>query len=654
MLAEKIKEPVDNEAYVHEVKWDGFRIIAYKQGPSVMLRSRGNLDYTSIFTPVTQAVQSIKSDVVLDGEVCVLDDDGLPDFEAVQNYQKEKGDLVYYVFDLLWLDGRSWMQEPYEKRKKQLRKIISGHTVLLYSDHFEDGKGLFELAKEKGLEGIVSKRKDSPYKPGIRGGDWLKTPIKQRQEFVLGAWVESQKARSFRSLLFGAYTKQGALEWVGRSGSGFKEEQMKRILQKLQALEVKKSPFINEIKRTKGFKIHYIQPQLVAEFEFSGFTREGYIRKPATFLGFRKDKDPRQVFREKTVAVDTIAETASETRQKKPRYLNKDSGWRAVDQEQQGAQWTDFKVEGCTVPVHNLDRELWKGTSKGKLLLYYSEMADYLLPYCKDRPQSLALKLSTVYEGRTFIKDMEHREPSCSTVFTDRRRKQVEGKRNKIDYLICNNTATLLYMVNLGCVDINPWASRYTAPDHPDYITIDLDPTVPDGLSGKRLLKAEEDGFQKAIEIAQAAKSVFDQYKITSLIKTSGQTGLHLYLPCAGLRFQQAKRVAQYLAEQIHRRVATISTLEISKDLRGTRVFLDTTLNAYAFTIAAPYSVRPYHHEPLVSTPLRWQEVSEKSNRFDFTMESIFERVKQKGDLFKDLLDSSVAKKNSKIFGQWV
>jgi len=285
---------------------------------------------------------------------------------------------------------------------------------------------------------------------------------------------------------------------------------------------------------------------------------------------------------------------------------------------------------------------------KGKLLIYYSEMADYILPYIKDRPQSLNLKLAHAGGPTTFLKDMENRQPDCTKVFTDERRVKKTGKRAQIDYLICNNLETLIYLIDLGCVDVNTWASRAQHIEEPDYLWLDLDPTIPKGLKRKALQEAESKGFEKAIQVAIATQKVLKIRKLTGFVKTSGKTGLHIYIPCSGINFGEARATAYKIADEVHKLVAKISTREESIDLRGDKVYIDAGQNDYADTLAAPYSIRPYH-QPLVSAPLEWKELKKGLDRYAFTMNSMQERLNRKGDLWKKLNDKKVIAANNKF-----
>jgi bifunctional non-homologous end joining protein LigD len=225
---------------------------------------------------------------------------------------------------------------------------------------------------------------------------------------------------------------------------------------------------------------------------------------------------------------------------------------------------------------------------------------------------------------------MENRQPDCAAIFSDKRRVKKPGKRDVIDYLVCNNEETLLFMIDMGCVDINPWASRVHAPESPDYLWLDLDPTVgPGGVD-------EDHGFQMAVEVAMAAHQVLRKNKLEGFPKTSGKTGLYIYIPCTGLNFHQARAQANELADQVHELVPNISTRSEGISNRNGKVYIDANQNDYADTLAAPYCIRPYH-EPLVSTPLTWKEIKPGLDRYAFNMKTIEKRIAKTGDLFFEL-----------------
>ena len=315
MLCTLTREPIDDPDYLYEVKWDGYRIISYVHKGKVRMDSRSAKDYTTRYPLVTEALRALGHDAVIDGEVVVFNEEGMPDFDALQLYNGHDTPITYCVFDLLWLDGYDLMALPLETRKTMLQKLVGGDRVFRFSETFDDGPGLYKEMLARNLEGIVAKRRDSPYVPDARDFRWLKTPTRKRQEFVIGGWAESDKVRSFKSLLFGAY-RDGKLEWIGRSGGGYKQKDMPGILAELKKREVGASPFVNPVLDTKGAVTHWVKPELVANFEFATWTKSGRIRKPATFLGFRKDKKARQVVREIPKSVEVIEAVKKPARKK--------------------------------------------------------------------------------------------------------------------------------------------------------------------------------------------------------------------------------------------------------------------------------------------------------------------------------------------------
>ncbi len=638
MLCTFVKEPVYNEELLYEVKWDGYRIIAFKTKSKVRLDSRSGLDYTSKYPPVVAALKALDADVVIDGEIIAFNEEGKPDFNTVQNYNGHNDPIAYYAFDLLWIDGYDISELPLIERKQILSSVIKDNPVIKFSDSFDDGEALFKQVQELELEGIVAKEKHSSYIQNERGRRWLKIPAMKRQEFVIGGWAESDRNRSFRSLLFGAYNSSGELEWIGRSGGGYKEKEMPGILKKLKSLETNKSPFVNAVLDTKGAVIHYVKPELVANFSFATWTNTGRIRKPATFLGFRNDKKARDVVREIAQEPEKIekeiAKDAGKLENKKSSRASSKSTRNNWPKIPRPVNQADFKIEDCTVKLNDIEREIWKGITKADLIQYYQSVAPYILPYIKQRPQSLHIKPVNVSTQGFYIKDMEGHEPECADIFTDKRKHKKTGKRDIIDYLVCNNEATLLYMVNLGCIDINPWTSTTDHPNEPDYIVIDLDPS--------------DDDFQKAVKTAIAAKKYFDKRKLHAFVKTSGKTGIHLLLPCSGFNFPEARTIAETICSDIHELVPQFTTTSVSVSSRGDKLYIDPNQNDYADTIACHFSARP-NVIPTVSTPLDWAELNSKLDSKAFTIHTITKEIKKRANLHKDLFTEKIKKGNAKI-----
>jgi bifunctional non-homologous end joining protein LigD len=302
-------------------------------------------------------------------------------------------------------------------------------------------------------------------------------------------------------------------------------------------------------------------------------------------------------------------------------------------------------IDGCTIELTNIEHQLWPGITKADLISYYNTVADYILPHIKNRPLSLHVKPYSPTAPGLYIKDMEGRQPECAAIFSTKRKHPAPGKRNIIDYLVCNNKAALLWIINLGCIDINPWSSTTIDSTHPDYIVIDLDPS--------------DDDFKKVITTGQAAKQFFDKQKLKAFIKTSGKTGMHILVPCEGFKFGEGKQkgeariIAENICDQIHQLVPDITTLTVSKNSRGDRVYVDPSQNDLADTIASAYSCRPYHL-PTVSTPLEWKEVKNNLDPQQFTIKNVLQRIEKKGDLLKAVFDSKIKRSNSKVLKQFL
>jgi len=309
-----------------------------------------------------------------------------------------------------------------------------------------------------------------------------------------------------------------------------------------------------------------------------------------------------------------------------------------------------IKVEGKEITLINYEQEYWTGITKLHLILYYQSIARYILPYLQHRPLGLNIvnKWAGEKEAR-FVRNMKGNYPGWVKIFTTDRRISVQGKSEEIDWVVCNDLATLIYLLNLGALDLHPWSANIKSSNEPDYIVIDLDPD--DSNEDDR--SANTKNFKNVIKVALAAKKYFDEQELVSFVKTSGKTGMHLLLPCKGIEYGDTRRIAESICENIHQGVPSISTINTSTHSRGGKVYIDASQNDYGDRLVAPYSVRAYK-QPYVSTPLGWDEVHLKLNRHAFTIHTIKERLEQKGDLFNNLFDAKIQKQNTTVLKKFI
>lgn len=594
MLSTLVKEPFTNKDWVFEIKWDGYRAIADIRDEEVKLYSRKGNSFVSKYPKVVEALKQLKFEAVMDGEVTIIDENGKPDFQALQNYSENtSGSLIYYVFDLLYLEKHNLMDLPLYKRKEILSKIISENDAIKISSHIEEkGEDFFELAKKEGLEGIIAKRKDSKYQAGFRGRDWLKIKTHNRQETVIGGFTEPKGGRKFLgALVLGVY-KNKELTYIGHTGGGFNEESIKKVYEKLVPLKTDKSPFKEEPKTNT--KVTWVEPKIICEVSFSNWTEGGHMRQPI-FEGLREDKNPKEVKIE----------------------LPKEDKKFSKSQDKE-------KMEDVT--VSNLDKVFWpkEGYTKGALLEYYKEISEFLLPYLKNRPEVLR-RYPNGIEGESFFqKDIKHELPE----YADSTKVYSESEDKEMNYLVCNNLDTLLYMVNLGCIDINPWNSRAESLENPDYLIFDLDP--------------HETGFDKVIDAAIEIRKVLEKLEIESYPKTSGATGIHIYLPLgAKYTYEQTRQFAEIIVNLVNEKNGSFTSVERLPEKRKGKVYLDFLQNRIGQTLASAYSVRPKPNAT-VSTPLKWEEVNKKLSPENFTIKNIFKRLSKTGDMWKPVIGKGI------------
>jgi len=653
MLATLVDEPFDDDNWLFEIKWDGYRAIASSINGKTDLYSRNNISFKEKYPSVTEALKDFNTNVVVDGEIVSLDEHGLSKFQYLQNWGKDQqGTLVYYIFDLLWADGYDLTPLTTVQRKEILRELIPENNVTRYSDHVErNGKVFFDIAKKQGLEGIIAKNKNSRYEFDSRSKNWLKIKTTAQQEAIICGFTAPRHGRQyFGALILGVY-ENGELVYAGQAGSGFTQKTLKETWEKLRPLVTDKCPFATQPKTNMPGT--WVKPKLVCEVKFQEWTQDRIMRVPI-FLGLRIDKKITEVKKEKEMPTQNIKktngkrETTSAKRAapsaslrgpkemsnvKKDPPVKKKEGPLPVKKTKNEKDWLNkdeenkiVKLNGHELKLTNLDKVYWKkeNYTKRDLLNYYYGVAPYMLPYMKNRPQSLNRHPNGINGMSFYQKNVEGKVPDWAETFAE----FSESTDENVHYFVCTDEASLIYMANLGCIEMNPWHSTIKNPNNPDYCLIDLDP--------------HEIGFDKVIETAQAVKRVLDQLKIPSWCKTSGATGLHICIPLgAKYNYDQSRQLAELLVNIVHHEIPAITSVERSPSKRRRKVYLDFLQNRKGQTIACVYSARP-KPGATVSTPLFWEEVKKGLTPQDFTIKNLFERLKTEGDLFKPVYEKGI------------
>jgi bifunctional non-homologous end joining protein LigD len=595
MLATLADAVPAGEGWLHEVKWDGYRAVATMRGGEIELRSRNDNRLNERFPTVVRALERAlrTPDCVLDGEIVAVGADGRATFSAMQQ-GKEGTTYLYVAFDALEVEGEPLVDLPLTERRARLAGLVDPRRgQVQVSDAFDDGEALYRAAQEQRFEGVVSKRADSRYEPGKRSRNWLKVKTHGRQELVVVGYTKGEGRRSslFGSLVV-AVNEAGKLRWAGNVGTGFDEAEIKRLLGLLRPLERPDSPLaeVPRMPRVRKNDVVWVEPTLVAEVRFAEWTHDGRLRAPV-YEGLRADKQPDEVHREREAITEEI--------RRGKRLLT----------------------------LSNLDKPFWpeEGIAKGDLLAYYRDVAPVLVPHLKDRPFTMK-RYPDGWRGKFFFqKDAPKHMPDwIPTRQFEASTRDRPPKRRLIDFALVNDELALLWMVNMGCIDMNTWYSRVDRPSRPDWVLFDLDPS-PDV------------GFAETVEVALLVKQTLDLLELESFPKTSGSEGIHVLVPIARRHtYAETREFSEIVAGAIARAHPGLATTEWTKAKRR-GVLIDSNQNGEGKTIASVYSVRPKAGAP-VSTPLRWDEVNESLDPSAFTMEAVLDRVGREGDLFAGVL----------------
>jgi bifunctional non-homologous end joining protein LigD len=632
MLAETVEDPFDRKDWIFEIKYDGYRTIAVVNEEDVDLFSRNELSFNTLFKSIADELKGLGHAVVLDGEVVIEDSKGRSDFQLLQNFKKSgKGVLKYYVFDLLHLDGNSTQGLDLLKRKELLKMLLAKHDNkhILYSDHIEEkGIDFLKEASKKNLEGIIAKDGNSVYRVGRRSKEWLKIKLLNQEEAIIIGITETKGSRKyFGSLLLAQYHGKD-LKYIGNCGTGFNEADLKDLYQKFEPHFTDTSPVTEKVKIIR--KIQWMEPKFIAQVKFTEFTQEGNLRHPV-FLGLRTDKKLAEV--QANPNQMTVTKEPKE-KQEKPEAKTKSKpkekpSEKEIKEPSKAEKDRSVKIGKATLQLTNQNKEYYpgEGITKGDLVNYYTEIAEVMLPYLKDRPQSMN-RFPNGIEGQSFYQKNVEKDKIPSWLKTFEVFSESTGKN--IDYLICNDKATLVYMANLGCIEVNPWNSTIKNPDKPDWVVIDLDPPkkTPD--------------FKKVIEAALVVKEILDGLEVPCYCKTSGATGLHVYIPLgAKYEYETGKIFGELIAQKVNDKLPKTTTLKRPLAQRNNRIYVDYLQNRQGQTLAAPYSARP-KPGATVSTPLEWSEVNPSLSPSQFTIKNILKRIEKKGDLWAPVIGKGI------------
>jgi bifunctional non-homologous end joining protein LigD len=612
MLAEPRDEPFSKPGWVFEPKLDGYRALATHDGGVASLKSRNGNDLTPSFPDVARAVRALPVPrAIIDGELVILDAEGRPSFQALQKRGRlsravdvrraaAESPAVFYAFDLLGFENRDLRALPLTERKRILRMLLPPLGPIRLVEHFEgDGAALMQHVTALGLEGLVAKKADSPYKPG-RSPHWLKIRAERTADFVVVGFTAPKGARGGFGALQLADWVDGELVYAGRAGSGFSEKQLGELRKTLEA-SARKTPPCNgplplqlhaeppgqrPIPEAKGTT--WVEPSLVCEVKFKEWTEEGLLRQPV-FLRFRDDKDPEDCVRQGAAAV-----SAPESADDPP---------------------APHVVKAPDIALSNLQKVFWpkEEYSKGDLIEYYRVISPWLLPYLKDRPLVLT-RFPDGIEGKSFYqKDAPDFTPEWIRTVPI----WSEDTQRTLNYFVCDNLETLLYVANMGSIPLHVWASRADSLERPDWCIIDLDP--------------KGAPFRDVVEVALSLHRLCEALELPHFVKTSGSTGLHVLIPLAQqCTFDQSRTLGELLARVVVAELPEISTIIRPVKGREGKVYLDYLQNRTGQLIVAPFSVRPLSGAP-VSMPLEWREVNQKLDIAKHNIVTAPKRMEQLG-----------------------
>ncbi len=649
-LATLAEKPFSDPNWLFEIKWDGVRALARIRDGSAQLWSRSQREITGEYPEISDLASHIDArEAWLDGEIVVLDSEGRSDFQRLQlrfgvrhptAKLIQEFPVVYYLFDLLYLDDHDLQNVALVDRKNILRQILHEDEAIHYSDHvLQKGSELFAAAAKRKLEGIIAKKASSPYPKG-RGQSWLKIKLDQELDAVVGGWTDPRGSREyFGALLLGLY-EGDSLKYIGSVGSGFSVEVQQRLWPQLQNLRISKSPFAEEPDTRE--QAYWMKPELVARVRFGNWTEDRHLRQPR-FLGLHEDHDVAACTFEAEARAGSNDSTDSKAH--KPPMPAQSSSIHPKQQKKESVARSGFdsddrvehellrgkadeifaEVDGRQLRFTNLNKIYFpeSGYRKRDLLAYYFWAAPMILPFLRDRPLVLRRYPNGIHHTPFFQKEAGKDTPDwikTVAIASD----SGPRKGGKIHYIVANDRPTLLYLTNLGCIDHNPWSSRYNDQEHPDYAFFDLDPS-------------EGAPFSEVIKFGRLLFETLESLKFKAYAKTSGATGFHIYVPIEPkYTFEQVRLFVQAMTDLVSRKHPGVLTSQrtVTKRARGS-IYMDAHQNSQGQSLASVYSVRAFPRAP-VSTPVELSELSATLTPERWNLETIRARVELAGNLWHD------------------
>jgi bifunctional non-homologous end joining protein LigD len=687
MLLTLVESAFSRPGWIFEPKIDGVRTLAFVRDGAVDLRTRRGNAAAAQYPEVARALLSQRVRTALfDGEIAALNDAGVPDFQKLQariNLSRPaeveriavECPAIYYVFDLLYYDGYDLTRVPVVERKAMLWRAIEQGPHVQYLEHVvDDGLTMHEAAHNLGFEGIAAKRATSTYEPGVRSKSWLKVKDVNEQDFVVGGFTEGEGSRSktFGGLLVGYYDGD-ELRFASSVGSGLTDADLARIHRRLSELRVDESPFVNPPSVVggrwaggKAARCFWIRPELIAGVKFASWTREGNLRAPV-FLGLRDDVDPRSVRREDPAREQVI--DVVEAAQPAPDPSSVEAAVASILDQLASAKKDSVVLDmggGATLNVTNLSKVFWPATvdhparTKRDLISYYARVAPALLPHLRDRPLTLT-RYPNGIEGQSFYQK-HWPQPFPTTFHVERVALYSAHNDRDGDYILCNSLPTLIWLAQLADLEIHAWMARTNPePDaaglpvtfsgseeniessvlnYPDYLVFDLDPYIYAGDEKKGEEPAlNRRAFEKTREVAFALKDLLQQLRLSSFVKTTGKTGLHIYVPIVRrYSYDEIRAASETVGRYLMQLHPKDITMEWQVTKRTGKIFFDHNQNTRGKTLAAQYSLRPVAWAG-ASAPVTWDELA-RIYPTDFTLETLPDRVARQGDLWKDILAS--------------